>query len=72
MMGLSAAGRRITSGATTGSILSGAGVGKIPWFKQRSAVYEIRAAWCDWTNYTMERAGHEARHPPEQSVQAGD
>ena len=34
------------------------------WFNQRSAIYEIRAAWCDWTNYTMERAGHEARiHP---------
>jgi hypothetical protein len=40
------------------------GCRKDPWFTQRSSVYEIRAAWCDWSNYTMERAGHEARlHP---------
>ncbi|HEY5869323.1 MAG TPA: MobA/MobL family protein [Candidatus Tectomicrobia bacterium] len=40
------------------------GCGKDRWFNQRNSVYEIRAAWCDWTNYTMERAGHEAHiHP---------
>ena len=40
------------------------GCQKDVWFKQRSSVYEIRAAWCDVTNYTLERAGHAARiHP---------
>jgi MobA/MobL family protein len=40
------------------------GCQKDPWFKQRSSVYEMRAAWCDFTNYTLERAGHAARiHP---------
>ena len=40
------------------------GCGKDRWFNQRNSVYEIRAAWCDWTNYTMERAGHDERiHP---------
>jgi hypothetical protein len=40
------------------------GCQKDAWFKQRSTIYEVRAAWCDWTHYTLERAGHEARlHP---------
>jgi len=40
------------------------GCQKDPWFKQRSTVFEVRAAWCDWTNYTLERAGETARiHP---------
>ena len=42
----------------------GGGCAKDRWFNHRSSVYEIRAAWCDFTNYTLERAGEEARlHP---------
>lgn len=42
----------------------GGGCAKDRWFSQRSHVAEIRAAWCDWTNYTLERAGEDARlHP---------
>jgi hypothetical protein len=42
----------------------GGGCAKDPWFTQRSSVYELRAAWCDVTNYTLERAGHAARMHP--------
>lgn len=42
----------------------GGGCAKDRWFSQRSHVTEIRAAWCDFTNYTLERAGEDARlHP---------
>jgi len=40
------------------------GCRKDPWFKQQSSAYEIRAAWCDAVNLTLEQAGHTARvHP---------
>ena len=47
------------------------GCQKDAWFNQRNAVYEIRAAWCDWTNYTMERAGHEGRIHPSSLYERG-
>lgn len=40
------------------------GCGKERFLSQRNAPYLLRAAWADWMNYTLERAGHEARiHP---------
>jgi len=40
------------------------GAQKDAWFCQRSTAYEIRAAWCDWVNYSLEREGHAERlHP---------
>ena len=71
MMGLSAAGRRITSSTLESRHPERGGCRKDPWFTQRNAVYEMRAAWCDWTNYTMERAGHEARIHPSSLYERG-
>lgn len=43
---------------------TGGGCAKDRWFSQRSHITEIRHAWCDFTNYTLERAGQDARiHP---------
>ena len=40
------------------------GAQKDAWFCQRSTAYEVRAAWCDWVNYSLEREGHAGRlHP---------
>jgi hypothetical protein len=40
------------------------GCAKDRWFSQQSSVEELRTAWADWTNYTLERAGHAERvHP---------
>lgn len=40
------------------------GAAKDRFFNQRSSAYALREAWADWTNYTLERAGHAARvHP---------
>lgn len=40
------------------------GCAKDRWFSQQSCVEELRMAWADWTNYTLERCGHTERvHP---------
>lgn len=40
------------------------GCAKDRWFSQQSSVEELRIAWADWTNYTLERCGHAERvHP---------
>ena len=40
------------------------GCAKDRWLNHRSSVTEVRHAWCDFSNYTLERAGHEARMHP--------
>ena len=41
------------------------------WFNAHASTYELRAAWADWTNYTLERAGLPERIHP-RSLRARD
>lgn len=47
------------------------GCAKDRWFSQRGTAYALREAWADWTNYTLEHAGHPERVHP-RSLQARD
>ena len=47
------------------------GTAKDRWFHAHASTYELRAAWADWTNYTLERAGLSERIHP-RSLRARD